>query len=387
MAHSTAFPLAALAVCALNRVACCDIGFAQAAEIARSANPARPLCGIKQRVRGDERVFATSNINLVNTLTYTLDIDAVTGAIVGEELEEILPPEDLESAAVLARIPLVEIDFPDALVRANAALGRTDADVFRIDLESEFFMIFYQVRYNDGARMIVDAVSGRVIADKDDATVDNAIAVDLMQARIAAAQALAGAPWVVFEADAFVREDGFATTVLLLNPVNGRVRQVDALGPTSTMLTYTPIGRLADDVEALRAELATVVDTPSEFVAHVAETFPGALVATVALDTRVRDGAVRTRWSATLLTAAGESIEYSIDATTPIGRGVALVRLARARMAGDLDQDGAIGASDLGEVMQSFGEQYPPHDLDGDGVVGSRDVAWILQHWTAPAAP
>jgi hypothetical protein len=56
-------------------------------------------------------------------------------------------------------------------------------------------------------------------------------------------------------------------------------------------------------------------------------------------------------------------------------------------MAGDLDQDGAIGASDLGEVMQSFGEQYPPHDLDGDGVVGSRDVAWILQHWTAPAAP
>lgn len=386
MAHSTALPLAALAVFAATRVACCDIGFPQAAEIARAANPARPLLGIKQRVRNDGRVFATSNVNLVNTVAYTLDIDAATGAIIGDELEEIFPPEDIESAAVLARIPLIEIDFPDALVLSNGALNRTDADVFRIDLESEFFMIFYQVRYNDGARMIVDAVSGRVIADKDGATVDNAIPLELMHARIAAAQALAGAAWMVLEADAFIREDGIAATVLLFNPVNGRVRQVDAFGATTSMLSYTPIGRLAEDVAAIRAELATVVITPSAFVTHVSETFPGALVATVGLGTRTRDDGVRTRWDATLLTAAGESIEYSIDATTPIGGGVPLVQLATPRPLGDLDEDGVVGASDLSEVMQSFGEEYPPHDLDGDGIVGSRDLAWILQHWTAPAS-
>jgi hypothetical protein len=118
----------------------------------------------------------------------------------------------------------------------------------------------------------------------------------------------------------------------------------------------------------------------------VSETFPGSLVATVGLGTRTRDDGVRTRWDATLLTAAGESIEYSIDATTPIGGGVPLVQLATPRPLGDLDEDGVVGASDLSEVMQSFGEEYPPHDLDGDGIVGSRDLAWILQHWTAPAS-
>lgn len=62
------------------------------------------------------------------------------------------------------------------------------------------------------------------------------------------------------------------------------------------------------------------------------------------------------------------------------------MQLATPRPLGDLDEDGVVGASDLSEVMQSFGEEYPPHDLDGDGIVGSRDLAWILQHWTAPAS-
>lgn len=386
MAPHPALPLAALFVLLPWSTTHGAIDFAQAAQIARIANPGRPLVGIKQRQRDGEWWFATSNINLVNTLTYTLDIDAATGLILGEESEEILPPEDLESAAVLARLPLLQVDFAEALALANQSAARTEADVFRIDLESEFFMLFYQVRYSDGVRRIVDAITGRVHADDDEATLDNAIDPAVMQARIASAQTMAGSAWVVFEASAFLVGDGIATSVLLLNPVNGRVRQVDALGQQTTMSSYTPIGRLAEDVAVLRAHLAEVVYGPAEFLAHAARTYPGALVATTQLDSRERNGTVRTRWGAALLTADGQSIEYSLDATQPIGDGVPLVQLASPRLAGDVDGDGVVGSEDLAQLMLSFGEEYPPHDFDGDGTVGGSDVAFILTNWTAAGA-
>jgi hypothetical protein len=95
---------------------------------------------------------------------------------------------------------------------------------------------------------------------------------------------------------------------------------------------------------------------------------------------------VRTRWSTTLLTSDGQSIEYSTDATQPIGDGVPLVQLASPRLTGDLDGDGSVGSGDLAQLMLSFGEEYPPHDLDGDGTVGGSDLAFILRHWTAASA-
>jgi hypothetical protein len=384
MAPHSAFPLAALCVLLPWSTTHGAVDFAQAAHIARTANPGRPLVGIKQRRRDGEWWYATSNINLVNTLTYTLDIDAATGLILGEESEEILPPEDLESAAVLARLPLMQVDFAEALALANQSTARTEADVFRIDLESEFFMLFYQVRYSDGLRRIVDAITGRVHADDDEATLDNAIDPAVMQARIASAQAMAGSAWIVFEASAFLVGDGIATSVLLLNPVNGRVRQVDALGQQATMSSYTPIGRLAEDVAALRAHLSEVVYGPADFLAHVRRVYPGALVGSTKLDSRERNGTVRTRWGAALLTADGQSIEYSLDATQPIGDGVPLVQLVSPRLAGDVDGDGVVGSGDLAQLMLSFGEEYPPHDFDGDGTVGGSDIAFLLRHWTAP---
>lgn len=386
MALHSALPLAALCVLLPWSTTHGAIDFAQAAQIARTANPGRPLIGIKQRQRDGEWWYATSNINLVNTLTYTLDIDAATGLILGEESEEILPPEDLESAAVLARLPLLQVDFAQALALANQSTARTEADVFRIDLESEFFMLFYQVRYTDGVQRIVDAITGRVHADDDEASLDNAIDAAVMQTRIASAQAMAGSAWVVFDASAFLVGDGIATSVLLLNPVNGRVRQVDALGAQANMFSYTPIGGLAEDVAVLRANLGGVVFGPADFLAHVRRAFPDALVASVELDSRERNGTVRTRWSTTLLTSDGQSIEYSTDATQPIGDGVPLVQLASPRLTGDLDGDGSVGSGDLAQLMLSFGEEYPPHDLDADGTVGGSDLAFILRHWTAASA-
>ncbi|MEY3026314.1 MAG: hypothetical protein RLZZ238_1211, partial [Planctomycetota bacterium] len=139
-----------------------DIGFAEAVAIARTQYPTRPLLDIRARVRRDGPVFTTSSVNSFGTVTYPIEIDASTGEIDLGETEDVLPPEDLEMMEVLVRLPLRELDFTDALLRAHAFTGQTDADVERISLHSAFFMLTFDVRYADNTRVTVDAVTGTV---------------------------------------------------------------------------------------------------------------------------------------------------------------------------------------------------------------------------------
>jgi hypothetical protein len=112
------------------------VGVAEVASLARSAFPGRVLFDMRYRDRGDERFWATSSINSFNTLFYTMRVDAATGATEEGETEEILPPADIETGAVVARLGELEIDFTHAVAAANAATGKSEADLYRIGLSS-----------------------------------------------------------------------------------------------------------------------------------------------------------------------------------------------------------------------------------------------------------
>ena len=47
----------------------------------------------------------------------------------------------------------------------------------------------------------------------------------------------------------------------------------------------------------------------------------------------------------------------------------------------DLDQDGAVGAADLGTLLGSWGISDPAIDLDQSGTVDAGDLARVLGAW------
>jgi len=349
--------------------------------MARTGYPGRRLIDIRCRDRGGERFFATSSINAFNTLFYTLRVDAATGAAEEGETEEILPPADLETAGVLARIGELGVDFAGAILAAHSFTSRTDADLERVGLSSDAFMILYDVRYGDDLRLTVDGVTGRVIAKGETASSLNAVpSADVLEA-LARAQALAGPTWRPFDCEVLLTDAGAAWTVFFITTANARVKQVDFVGATEVVNQYTPIGRLAEKAAEVRAQLSTIVVTADGFLADIEANQPGALVAGVSLDSRTRNGETRTRWNAVLLTAQGGVVEYAVDATVPVGSGLRLVRLATLPVDGDLTGDGHVLSEDLSLFFTSLGTDYPPCDFDRDGCVTGADLAVVLQNW------
>lgn len=358
-----------------------DVTFAEAAATARAALPGRPLLDVRYRDRGDERFFATSSINAFNTLFYTMRIDAATGASEEGETEEILPPADLETAGVLARLGELGVDFAGAIEAAHLVTGRTDAQLERVGLSSDAFMILYEIQYADDMRLLVDGVTGRVISAGEKASAVNAVPPYDFSEAFARAQSLAGPTWRPFDSEVLLTDAGAAWTFFFITPANARVKQVEFAGPTEVVNQYTPIGRLAERAAEVRAQLGTVVVTADGFLADIEANQPGALVAGVSLDSRTREGETRTRWNATLLTAQGGVIEYAVDATLPVGSGLRIAQLATPRKDGDLTGDGHVLSEDLALFFTSLGTDYPPCDFDRDGCVTGADLAVVLQNW------
>ncbi len=373
---------AAVLPTALASTSIADIGFADAAAIARAQNPNRPLLGMRPRTVGGVRFLITTNIDEFNTLFYGTKLRVSDGTVFDVDIESILPPTHLETAAVLERLPELTLDFTDAITIANAESQQSDADIKRIELSSVAFMLLFDVRYKNSERVMVDGVTGRIVTPDFAAGADNSVHPAEFASMINEAQETAGSNWVAFHAGTIATPQGIASSVSLFNPINGRVKEIEILAEQIRVLQFTPVGHLASRVAEIRSALATIVVTPAGFLANVESAFPGGRVSGVALDSRIHNGALRTRWSATILTAASTQVEYAIDATVPVGNGVALAQVAPpAAVPGDFDGDGHVLANDLASFITTFGQDYPPHDLDRDGAVLGSDLTILLSNW------
>ena len=358
-----------------------DIGFADAASIARAARPGEPLFGIRRRTHQGVTFYATKTVQPFGVNFSVLKINSTTGAVTNEDTEPILPPANIEANAVLARLDELAVDFAPVIASALQASGKAEAQVARIDLTWEFLLLFYDVRFQDGTRVLVDGATGIPYDHNETAQAGQTVTTQELSVIVQNACVSAGPQWVPFEAEVFAHPEGLATSSLLVNPLNGRVKQVTTRAGLSEVVQFTPVGRLFDRVSALRPRLQSVVVSPEQFMAELASALPGATVANIKLDSRLRNGVPRTRWSAMVALPSGDSAEYSLDATIAVGQGVLLGQLAAPTIAGDFNGDGHVLGDDLVELMTVFGEIDPVHDLDQDGAVRGSDLAILLRNW------
>lgn len=296
--------------------------------------------------------------------------------------EAVLPPEDVMMRDVLARYPLVTIDFATALQHAREYTGRPDILVDNVSLASELFMLFYDLRYTDNLRLMVDAITGQVVPVVETASTANSITPLAFTNAVNRANALAGAGWHAIMAETAVTQGGLAIGITMLDPLTGRLKQVDTLGKQVEIVEFAPIGHLALVVNAIQGQFNTVIVTPQQFFAKIGYAYPGSKIASFGLSSRVQNnGTVRTTWSAFVLTALLQPLEYTIDATVPVEEslGVATVRVLFKD--GDYNRDGHVAGDDLAELLAMFGQAYPPYDLNQDGMAQGEDLAILLSNW------
>ena len=374
--------IAALAAALLTAVSAqADIGYAQAAEVAQALRPDLPLYGLRLRTQAGRNFYASSQVDAFGTLFQTAKIDASTGVVFNQGTEPVLPPLHIEVGAVMARLGALTLGFGTAVAAATANTGQPESQIRRVDLSSVYFMIVYDIRYQDGTRVLVDGATGAIVDGDGAPTAGNSVDPAQFVQSIALARGCVAPNWVLFDLSVQHTATGLATSALFLNPANTRVKQVDLLAGQASVVQFTPIGHLGQSVAALRPRVPTVVVSAEQFVARIAVDFPGALVSGIKLSSRALGAGFRTRWSAMLLTTQGPLLEYSIDATVPVTQGLAFAQMAAPAIPGDLNGDGRVLGDDLGELVQMFGQFYPPFDLDQDGAVGGGDLAILLQHW------
>lgn len=363
-----------------------DIGYAQAASIARAANPGRVLVDLRFRQTNQGPKYASTCVNLSCTVLYGMDIDAETGALLGGENNEVPPDEEHGLRDVIDRRSFIELGFGAALDVASAATGAPDSAVRRCSLISQSYMIAYELRYTDRSRLLVDAITGLVVPNADAAASQNSIPTGEYLAALDRATAIAaeysGAQWLPFGGQTAVTPDGIAIGVMFLDRAFGQVLQVDMLGKNQQAFDFPPAGTLFANVQAIRARLPQIVVTAPQFLGRIESSYPACAVSSIDLQVQANNnGIVRTRWSASLRTALGEQLEFSIDATVPVQLALGIATVQRPTRPGDFNHDGHVTSSDLTELLTTIGSQYPPHDLNQDGWVTQHDLAILLGNW------
>ena len=358
-----------------------DIGFAQAAATARMLNPGRTLVSLGHRITNNGAIYTTGCIDASCQLMYGVDINAANGFIVGVEVEAPLPPEDRAMRDVMDRIHLVNHGFEDALARARTATGRPDVLLERCDLASELFMIFYDLRYSDGLRLMVDAITGEVVPVVETAGSANSLTPVQYHSYLARAQDIAGAGWYPFVSETAVTQQGLAVGVTMLNPQSGRLMDIGMLGKQLDVVEFTPIGSLALKVAGVRSSIASTAVSAGQFMARIEHDLPGSRMSGFGLAGQFNNSVLRISWSAPVLTALNQPLEFAVDAMTPIDSSLGISSVPQHFAPGDYNRDGRVFGEDLAELLSMYNQQYPPLDLDGDGFVKGEDLAILLSNW------
>ena len=251
-----------------------DIGFPQAAAIARMLSPGKQLVGMRHRNTNAGPQYNMGFIDAQCQLLYGVDLNGNTGALIGMAAEVLIYPENLAMQDVWERIPIVNVSFEQAFSLLRKKTGRADSQIDRIDLASELFMIFYAVQYTDGTRYTVDAITGEVLPALDLATPANSVTPATYWSRIQHAFQLSGADasWYPVMGVTGTTANGIPVGITLLNPATGRLKQVDMLGTQSQVVDFMPIGHLLQITTPMRgvvANLAVWFASQVLFRAHV----------------------------------------------------------------------------------------------------------------------
>lgn len=383
MACRLPFLLAVLVLALLDGVsveARADIGFAQAASTAQIFNPGRKLVSMRRRVRNTGVIeYNTGFIDAKCVSMYGTDLNGTTGFVIGTAVEQLVFPENVAMQDTWAMIPQATVSFGQALGALRKRTGRPDSMIERIDLMSELWMLQYVVQYTDTTRYLVDAITGEVTPAVDLATPANSVSPATYWQRVQRAYELsaADAGWYPIFGATGHTDQGIPVGITLLNPANGRLKQVDMLGAQHQSLEFSPIGHLLLVANGLRGVVAYTQVSVGQFLARIQAEFPGGKVADIGLQAQMNNTGTVVTWNATILTATGQSVVFSLNAMTAAGSG----NSPSPDRPGDYNCDNHVTGEDLAELLLRYNRENCDFDLDQDGWVKGEDLGILLSNW------
>lgn len=358
-----------------------DIGFAQAASTAQMFNPGRKLVSMRRRVRNTGVIeYNTGFIDAKCVNMYGTDLNGTTGFVIATAVELLVYPENLAMRDTWEMIPQSTVSFDQALALMRQRTGRPDTMIDRIDLGSELWMLQYVVQYTDTTRYLVDAITGEVIPALDTATAANSISPATYWSRIQRAYELSGADanWYPIMGATGTTSIGIPVGITLLNPSTGRLKQVDMLGNLHQVVDFMPIGHLLLVTNGLRGVVANTKVSAGQFLARIQSDFPGGKVAVIGLQAQVNNTTTVVTWNATVLTAAGQSVLFAMNAMAPSGSSGSSPHPDRP---GDYNCDNHVTGEDLAELLRRYNGENCDFDLDQDGWVKGEDLGILLSNW------
>ncbi|MFM7050928.1 MAG: hypothetical protein ACKOYN_02175 [Planctomycetota bacterium] len=339
--------------------------------------------------------------------SFAMTVDANTGSPLAIDLFMIDPVHRAEFVALDQVKDLATIDFMDAAATANAYAFATMDEVVELgfmveggELAGDPVFLVYEVVYNNGNAVLIDAVTGQVFQDAGDGgkgggegeAGDPTYTVDAMLASMSAAESAVGEGWTVFSAGApLVAATPEDIQVSFVNAAGMVVDAVTTPGKDglSVSLTapYAPIDRLAEDLAGIVPILSTVSVTPAQALGATSDVIVLSTVVEFALAVVEGDPKL----------GIPDSLVWEIAGTSPVLPGVEIgITVAASSaaplnlvggiappqfLAADIDRSGAIDGGDLAAVLNAWGATYPPYDLDASGAVDGGDLAAILNSW------
>lgn len=379
LALVAATSLAALATPALAQD---DVGFPGAVILCRQAVPNRTLLSIETRIRNGILVYEGDLYNATATLKSTPRLNAQTGAVIRVDNDTAAADETAEAQAILARLAEAELDFADAIGFANG--NSLQFDVERVKFEIEAGILAFRVEYSDGAVYDIDAATGGVIphhgqGDDMEATLPTTAVLPA----IAASEATAGAAWTTIGLETEAEKGGNFVEVLMLNRKTGMLGLATVVGAeVSDFVEFAPAGGQVGQAARIIAALPLITLDASGAVAAAEAAYPGAGINEVELEVETEATGTTVSWKISLITADLIELDYFVDATAPAGGGFRFATAPVNYASGDLNRDGRIDSSDLGQLLSAWGIVNPLLDLDNSGVVDSGDLGVILSGWS-----
>jgi len=317
-------------------------------------------------------------------VSYLLDIDAVTGAPVSLSSAPLTDFERSQLLPVLPRLQFCTMTFGAAAQTSATALSRPVNRVRLVMLGYANTLLAYTARFDDLVLVHCDSIAGVRLADGfEGEPVARATSAQVSSA-ISSAELALGPSWRFLRSKLVAQTPAVVCDIDMLEPVKNIVRRARVtLGAPNQVVLSVPFqsrGTLADDAAMRRNPAVRVPSTPQEAAARMHASATNVRF----FDFRFSNLGGQPKWCGSVDSPQVHlSAEFTmfLSANEVASTGFIWGRREFALAAGDFNRDARITAYELAEILNTWGEFYPPYDLNESGLIDAGDLAIILSAW------
>jgi len=315
---------------------------------------------------------------------YLLEIDAVTGIPNSLSAQPLLDFDRTLMLSIFPRLQFCTMDFGQAAQASADALSRPVNRVRIVFLGYANTLLTYTARFDDFVLVHCDSIAGVRLADGfEGEPVARATSAQVSSA-ISAAELALGPNWRFLRSKMVAQSPAIVCDIDMLEPAKNIVRRarVTLGAPNQVVLSapFTARGTLLEDASMRRDPAVRVPGTPQQAAARMNSSASNVRF----FDFRFSNLAGLPKWSGSVDSPQVHlSAEFTmfLSANEPTATGFIWGRREFALAAGDFDRDARITAYELAEILNAWGEFYPPYDLNESGLIDAGDLSMILGAW------